>query len=303
MTNKQSCVFACDMGGTYIKAACILEDGKMAAPMRMIPSRSDGPLDGVLGSWKEVFEGLLEEASRNSLRVAGIGVSTPGPFDYKRKTSLMQHKFSAIYGINLEEAIRKEAGLPGVPFLFFQDANSFLAGEQRFGAARGVQNCACVTLGTGLGFAVMAKGQFLTNGREACYIALYRQPWGEGIIEDMVSARGIIAAYKTVSGQDGVFSAKEVGVRAKEGDRAALEVMYNFGAILGRGIGFHLMHTYCDFLVIGGQISKDFPLFEQPLKEALRKDGYTSPVAPACYPEDAALYGAAAQILNVLGGA
>jgi glucokinase len=286
------------MGGTYIKAACILEDGKMAAPLRMIPSRSGGPLEDILGSWKEVFEGLLEEASRNSLRVAGIGVTTPGPFDYKRKMSLMRHKFSSIHGVNLEEAIRQKAGLPDVPFLFFQDANSFLAGEQRFGAARGAQNCACVTLGTGLGFAAMADGQFLTNGRNSCYIALYRQPWGNGIIEDTVSARGIIAAYKTISGRDETLEAKEVGIRAKAGDKAALEAMSHFGAVLGRGIGFHLIHTYCELLVIGGQIAKDFPLFEQPLKKALYKDGYINPVVRAHYPEDAALYGVAAQVLN-----
>jgi glucokinase len=286
------------MGGTYIKAACVAEDGKPAAPMRMIPSQSGGPLELILESWREVFEGLLEDASRNSLRVAGIGLTTPGPFDYKGKTSLMRHKFSAIYGINLEEAIRKKAYLPDVPFLFFQDANSFLAGEQRFGAARGAQNCACVTLGTGLGFAVMAKGQFLTNGRDSCYVALYRQPWGNGIIEDAVSARGLVAAYKTVSGRNETIEAKEVGARAKAGDKAALEAMAHFGTTLGRGIGFHLTHTYCELLVIGGQISKDFPLFEQPLKEALRTDGYINPVVRARYPEDAALYGVAAQVFN-----
>jgi glucokinase len=287
------------MGGSFIKSACISDEGKIIGTVRQTPSRSEGSPADILESWKEVMRGLLESAAAKGLEIAGIGISTPGPFDYSNKMSLMRHKFTAIYGVNLEESIRSIITLPKVPFIFLQDANAFLAGEHGFGAARGIQNCACVTLGTGLGFAVMSNGQFLTNGRDSCYTALYRQPWGNGAIEDIVSARGIITAYKKISGQDETLDAKEIGIRAKEGDKTALEVMRNFGEVLGRGIGFHLVHTYCELLVIGGQISKDFYLFEQPLRETLDKDGYVNPVVPAHYPEDAALYGATARVLNI----
>jgi glucokinase len=287
------------MGGSFIKSACISTEGKIIGTVKQTPSRSDGSSNDILESWKEVMRGLLKIAAEKDLKIMGIGISTPGPFDYSNKKSLMRHKFTAVYGINLEEAIHGIIALPKVPFIFVQDANAFLAGEQGFGAAQGTQNCACVTLGTGLGFAVMSNGKFLTNGRNSCYIALYRQPWGSGVIEDIVSARGIVAAYKTISGRKEAISAKEVGLRAKEGDATALEVMRNFGAALGKGISFHLVHTYCELLVIGGQISKDFPLFEQSLNESLHKDGYVNPVVPARYPEDAALYGVTDQILNM----
>jgi glucokinase len=146
----------------------------------------------------------------------------------------------------------------------------------------------------------MADGQFLTNGRDACYIALYRQPWKDGILEDAVSARGLCAAYRELSGADETISAKETGLRAKAGDRAAREAWRRFGGALGKGTAFHLVHTYSELLVVGGQISKDFPLFEEPLTEALARDGYTGTVRPALYPEDAALYGAAAGVFRSL---
>ena len=295
MTNT-SCILACDMGGTIIKSACIFSDGNIIGKINMIPSNSSGSLEEIIKAWKETFDCLAKTVSENSLDITGIGVSTPGPFYYKEKKSLMRHKFQSIHGINLEKEIRKTVSLPDVPFEFFQDANCFLAGEQTYGVAKGYKNCACVTLGTGLGFSVMADGKFLSNGRDACYIALYRQPWKDGIIEDVVSGRGICSVYKRLSDSNEVIDAKTIGAKVKEGDTAAIETYRYFGEVLGKGIAFHLMHTYAEMLVIGGQISKDFLLFDESLITALRNEGWTGAVCQSLFPEDAALYGTAAML-------
>ena len=299
MTVKNSCVLACDMGGSSIKAACVLEDGTIAGDTLMIPSHSDGPLESILDSWEETLTALLSTAGEMDLTVLGIGVSTPGPFDYSRKMSLMKHKFQSIYGIDLEKKIRGRIGLPDVPFRFVQDTNSHLLGEQHFGAAQGIHNCACVTLGTGLGMSAMADGRLLSNGRDSSYIAIYRQPYGGGILEDIVSARGVCAAYRKLTGNTDEISAKEVGIRARQGEETAMEVWTQFGEVLGRGVAFHLIHTWSELLVVGGQISRDLCLFEDSLTAALRKDGFTGPVLAARFPDDAALYGVAAMIINL----
>jgi glucokinase len=294
---KHYCVFACDMGGTFIKSACVLSDGTIIGKMKMTPSNSEGSLEEIIESWKEVFSCLLEESSQNRLESIGIGVCTPGPFNYKEKISLMRHKFKSIYGVNLGQEIQKAISLPTIPFKFFQDSNCFLAGEQHYGAVKGVMDCACVTLGTGLGFSVMTDGKILTNGRNACYIALFRQPWMDGIIEDVVSGPGLVKTYRELSAAGEEVDTKEIGRRAKNGDKVAAETYRHFGTVLGRGIAFHLVHTRVEMLVVGGQISKDFPLFEKSLIESLNKGGWTGTVRPAVFPEDAALYGVAAEIL------
>jgi glucokinase len=292
----KTCVLAGDMGGTFIKSACMLPGGSIAGKLNMVPSHSgEGPTE-VLDAWEETLRLLLDVAKKEDLTVTGIGISVPGPFDYAKKISLMTHKFQAICGIDLEAAIRTRVDLPEVPFCFIQDSNAYLLGEQRFGAAKGADTCAAVTLGTGLGFSVMVGGVFLTNGHGACYLALYRQPWKDGVIEDVVSSRGIIRSYQKASGTGENLSAKEVGRRAREGDASAIQVMEDFGGALGRSIAFHLSYTRTKVLVVGGQISKDFPLFEKALLETLQKDGYQGQVFPAKYPEDAALYGAAAAL-------
>ena len=293
-----NCIFACDMGGSFIKAACMNGNGTITGETLMIPSHSDGSPDNILGAWEVTLKILLDTMVANKLNLIGIGVSTPGPFDYIRKMSLMKHKFQSIYGINLENEIKKRIRLPDVPINFIQDANAYLLGEQKFGCARGIENCMCVTLGTGFGIAAMAGGKILSNGRDSCYIAIYRQPWGDGIIEDVVSGRGICAVYNNLAGTKTETSAKDVCEKARQGEMAAIETMNQFGTALGRSIGFHLIHTYAQTLIIGGQISRDLVLFEKSLLAALRKDGYTGPVLPAQYPDDAALYGVTAAVLN-----
>ena len=49
--------------------------------------------------------------------------------------------------------------LGGVPFAVENDARAYAWGEWRFGAGRGAEVVACLTLGTGIGSALVAHGQ------------------------------------------------------------------------------------------------------------------------------------------------
>ena len=48
-----------------------------------------------------------------------------------------------------------------VPVVFQTDVNSALTGEARWGAARGIENCLYLTIGTGIGGAALASGRLL----------------------------------------------------------------------------------------------------------------------------------------------
>lgn len=303
MQKKSSCILAFDMGGTFIKYACVLPDGSLADDVHMLPSYSGESFEAIMKSWSQAVLELVQEADAAKLDILGIGISTPGPFDFVNGRSLMKQKFQALYGIGLADEIRRSTNLPAsIPFSFIQDANAFLAGEHLCGAASESLCCAGITLGTGLGFSSMVDGNLLTNGRGAPYIALYRQPYSGGILEDVVSARGICLAYRNCAGilDDQRISAKDVGLLAKMGDESAQFVMAEMGRVLGKNIANLLSHTYTECLVIGGQISKDFALFEHSLKESLKNVECLKAIVPAAYPEDAALYGAAAQFTNRL---
>lgn len=296
--DRMACAVALDMGGTFIKSACVTEEG-LCTDVIQTPSGAEADREVILSAIATALQSARAKAHSLGYEVAGIGISTPGPFDYQGKRSLMQHKFQSIHGENLQNALQAR-GIIGEneELMFMQDANCALAGERAYGAARGKDNCTLVTLGTGLGFSAMANGAFLTNGRGGCYVALYRQPWKDGIIEDVVSARGICRRYQELSGPDEDLTAKQVSEMARDGNSAARQAMEDMGRALGRSVAFHMAYTNSELLVVGGQISKAFDLFAEPLAQALRADGCQAPVRAAVYPEQAALLGAGARILQ-----
>lgn len=235
-----------DVGGTFIKCS----DG------RKIPMPSAGSADDIAAA--------LREAIGDTGGVKGIGVAIPGPFDYGQGTFLMRHKFASVYGRSFAEL----AGLPdSIPVKYLHDVNAPLIGAIQMLGLRD-NNTALVTLGTGLGFSVALKGRVQYAGNGSPAVSLWDRPYGEGILEDIASARGIKAAYARLGG-DSSLSARDIALRACDGEQHALETYLDMGSRLGKVLQEVAGEHQLDTVLFGGQISKSLQLFEEPLHEAL----------------------------------
>ena len=232
-----------DVGGTFVKC----DDG------RMVPIPSDGTREAIAVALREAVgppDGLRE-----------LGIAIPGPFDYREGIFRMKHKFAAVYG----ESFRALAGIPeGVDVRFLHDVNAPLLGS--LGQYPG--NTVLVTLGTGLGFGCAVDSVVQMNEKGGPAYSLYNRPYGEGILEDAVSARGIRSAYARLTG-DSEASVLTISLRAYAGEEAALQVFSDLGAILGEALLPLLEAFRTEHLLFGGQISKSLSLFERPLRGAL----------------------------------
>jgi len=235
-----------DVGGTFVKRA----DGSQ------VPIASDGSAEAIASALKEAV-GPLQ-------LVRGIGVCIPGPFDYHAGRFLMQHKFAAVYG----KLFRELAGIPEwMEVRFGHDVNVPLGGACRMLGLTG-GNTALVTLGTGLGFAYALKGEVQMDDNGSPARDLWNVPWGGGILEDAISARGVRNAYQALTG-DGSQSAYTVAQKAFAGEEAALEVYSGMGQLLGDALAPLLAELEVDTLLMGGQVSKSLSLMIRPLQNAL----------------------------------
>lgn len=300
---------AIDAGGTYFKSALVLPSGEiLAGSRRSTPVDSQGAADAILASYVVIIRAALAGAAAAGLRLAAIGISTPGPFDYANCTSLMTHKFSAIRGINLRDTLHGTVPeIRAVPMLFLHDAHAFILGEHHCGAATGHANAAAFTLGTGLGFGCILGGQIRDNGAGGPFVSIYKTPCRESILEDYVSRRGIIRLFREQRQRVGLAPDARLDAldvididllaRSPEGgaaSEAARNAFRETGALLGQTLRPILKELALTCLVAGGQISKGFNLFGDALRDALGDAGDNCLVTPAQYPDTAALQGAAA---------
>lgn len=234
-----------DVGGTYVK----------------IPGEPPVPVNSA-GSREEIAAGLIR-AIGPLKNLKGIGIAIPGPFDYREGVFRMEHKYAAVYGENFAEL----AGVPaGFPVKYMHDVTSVLEGALRMLELEG--NVALATLGTGLGFCVALDGKVQYNPAGSPAHSIWKMPWNNGILEDVVSARGIRDAYAAKTGIASA-SALDVALAANAGDESAMEVYSELGTALGESIAELLEELEIKTLLMGGQISKSLKLMDRPLRNAL----------------------------------
>lgn len=235
-----------DVGGSFIKCT----DGSQ------VPSVSRGTREEIVNA--------LKAAVGPADALSGLGVAIPGPFDYRNGIFLMKHKFSSVYG----ESFRDLTALPsGVDIRFMHDVNAVLAGAVDM-LGLWDENCAIVTVGTGLGFSYAENGQIRVNDKGSPLRSLWDLPWEGGILEDRISARGIASAYAELTG-DGCKSACDIAEKAFEGEANAERVYFETGELLGKTLESLVDELGLDVIFLGGQVSKSSDLFIGPLQDAL----------------------------------
>lgn len=264
-------ILCIDAGGTFFKYGIYTPDGECLSGVQKEPSHSDEDKDAILG----VYRKLIMKVS-SAYDIGAIGVSTPGPFEYRTGTSRMKHKFQGIYGISLKEELSCDTDCE---LFFLSDTNAFLLGEFTDELQKSYRNILGVTIGTGLGMSVIHNAKLLTTPDGGVVEKPYCVPYGNGIAEDVISARGITASF------DGKSSAKEVSELANKGNETAKAVYQKMGAALCEILTPYVKKYEADLLILGGQVSKSLPLFSKELTPL------NLHVLPAQFADEAALKG------------
>src|SRR4051794_22067206 len=154
-----SCVAAFDVGGTRMKVG-VVTDGQV----EQLPSRVTAGLDGA------AVVDLLVDAVRDVQTrspLDAVGVATPGIVDNGR-VIVLPGKFPGLVGRDVAGAISDVAR---VPVRMVNDAIAAGVGEAALGAGAGHTRVVVMTMGTGMGVAVVEDGRPVSAG-----------PWGGGLM-------------------------------------------------------------------------------------------------------------------------
>jgi glucokinase len=160
-------VLACDVGGTSIKLGLVR--GARLLARGEIPAGAHLGLAAAMKRIARQARDLSRQAGVAPGQLAGFGLSFPGIIEPRteRILSTPAGKFDDSKYVDVAELVRRELG---VPALVCNDANAALAGEWRFGAARGCRSAVMMTLGTGIGTSAIIDGVPLRgqHGQAGC---------------------------------------------------------------------------------------------------------------------------------------
>lgn len=276
---KKQFAIGIDLGGTSIKYALIDDEGVFHYQGKL-PSKAEVSAEAVIGQLITAVNEVKSFAAGEHVEISGIGIGTPGIVDATNRIVLGGAE--NIQGWeNLPLADRIEAGT-GLPVLLGNDANLMGLGETMYGAGRGATHVVFLTVGTGIGGAVVIDGKlfngFANRGTELGHVPLIAN--GEpcacgsvGCLEHYASTSALVRRFeKRIADAGIVYSNEEVNgeliVRLyKEGDKMATECLDEHCDFLGHGIAGFINIFSPQRIVIGGGLSEAGDFYIQKVSE------------------------------------
>lgn len=246
-------VIGIDLGGTAIKLGRFREDGKCLQSLSVATPQPATPT--------AVVEAIAQAVSEISMdkQILALGVGTPGPTDVAGRIARVAINLSGWQDVPLAELLEAKTGFPTV---LANDANCAGLGEAWLGAGRQFSNLILLTLGTGVGGAIILDGKLFTGhqGSAAELGLITLNPDGpmcnsgnQGSLEQYLSIGAIIRRTGKEPAQ--------LGILAKQGDKFALEFWQSYGRDLGIGLASLIYVLTPEAIVIGGGISASAEFF------------------------------------------
>ncbi len=269
-------VLALDLGGTHIRAAVVLPDGARLARNATVTPIADGPaaiVDACLTALRTARSAVPSDIAE---RLAGIGISSPGPVDPFTGTVVEPPNLGPDFH-HIPLARDVEAAL-GLPTFLDRDTNVAALGESTFGAGRDCDDFIYLTVSTGIGGGIVSDGRLL-HGPDGLAGELGHVPvmldgprcgcGGVGHLEAVASGtalardaraavdggdRGTLAARASVIGT-AALAALDVAAGEDAGDPACIALMTRARrAIAVACVGF--VNTFNPHrIIIGGAIA------------------------------------------------
>jgi glucokinase len=271
-----------DIGGTKIAGALVDADGNLVRELRVPTPATDRAaiVDAVASLINQLSDGET---------VVGAGVAAAGFIDaeqanivYAPNLSWRNEPFKALVEAKVQ-----------VPVLLENDANAAGWAEYRYGAGRGTKHMVMLTIGTGVGGAVVVDSKLLRGGfgvaGELGHLRVV--PEGRlcgcgqhGCIEQYASGTALLRAAKELAAsgnpegarlaeiqhESGELTGIQVAQAILEKDPGAVGLVQDVGNWLGQTIASLSAVLDPEVVVIGGGVSSVGDVLLNPVREAFR---------------------------------
>lgn len=323
-------VVGLDVGGTTVTGGVSDLEGNLLATAT-IPTHDDHPQPVPLTSrLKALTHRILDEAKVQPTKLMGIGIGVPGIPDVHKGTVKLAPGLARGQdrnGAPVELEIDLKTDLQdefGCPIYLDNDVNTILSGERWRGVLQGVQDALCVTVGTGIGAALLINGEVHRGVRGAAGEIGYSlvgalepvtRPEGYGPLESFAAGPGIARRYmqrlhnsdlavsrvlERADDGEADVTARVVAEAAAHGDELAVDVWRETAQMVGVALANLCLLVEPEVVVIGGGVSRaPDTLFLDPIRRIIETMvPYPPRVVSSTLDEKAGILGAVATVLD-----
>lgn len=277
-----------DFGGTNVKLALVDEEGRIRARSRFATGQASSQ-----AAWLDEVERQVRQlcaaggVSRRSL--AGIGVGVPGFVDFERGFIHDLTNVPGWTGVRLRDLLQERFGLPA---RVDNDVNAMAMGESTFGVGRAYQHAVFLTLGTGVGGAILINNKLYRGARhmagEIGHVSIdmngIRSPQGRGGLEQYIGNRRIVertvralkrgrksVIRNLVKNNLDAVTPEAIARAAARGDRLGLEVFDFVADCLATALASITYLIQPQVFIIGGGVALSGSILLDPLRAHLNE--------------------------------
>ncbi len=261
-----------DLGGTYIKSAIVDSGGKIIKQFKIESFAEKGPA-AVSKQIEKCIQFLSKGFKKNIL---GIGIGAPGIVT--KGVVKFPPNFKGWKEVNLKKEFEKKFKYE---VILDNDANCAGLAELKFGHGKKYGNFIFLTLGTGIGGAIVTDGKLYRGeqngaGEFGMMTINYNGPeclgGNRGSVESHIGKNYFLeheSEELNKLGKKTDFS--DLQKLAAKGNKAALQLLKKYGFYLGIGITnyFNLMDVRT--AILGGGISNNYPYFIKECRKVIKE--------------------------------
>ncbi len=268
-----------DLGGTFVKYSLISNKGEIVFSSKL-PTEADVSKERVIDNISRACQLVIDYADENMIMVKAIGIGTPGIVDTDSGVVLGGAENIVDWeNIELKDILMRRHKLP---VYVDNDANLMGLGESIFGAGNNAEHCVFLTVGTGIGGAVIINGELFggrnNRGTELGHIPLFVDGdkcgcGATGCLEEYASVTGLIKRHlKRIEGKEHSYPESIDGEVIMEfyanNDPYAIESVNEHCEFIGRGAAAFINIFSPEKVIIGGGISEAGEFYIEKIRKA-----------------------------------
>ncbi len=258
-------VIGLDIGASKMLAGLVASTGDVRRRLQAPTPRSPA---GILAEAHSLCERLI---AWSDAPVLAIGVGSAGIVNcHTRRVIHANDNLPGWGGTDLARL-----SIQGLPVVAENDARAFAFGEATLGAGAGYESLLCVTVGTGIGGAILIGSQIWHGaGYSAGEIGYLVVDWdGEQpiILDQYASGPAIERAYQAAAGHAERLPLTEISRRAQAGDSLARDIISQKARRLGCILAGYVTSLNPEALILGGGVPQIGEIWWEPLEAAFRQ--------------------------------